>query len=368
MLKNNEHIKKSKQNQDFSFASQQQNHYHDDQKIDIPDTNRVDELNDSESQDKEKNNLTFSIDTDQQHQKQEDDFNCNQQIENYQCNFQDDQNVGQQIFHQENNNIGQESFHNFEVQSNLLQNFYNHNQEEQVSAGFPYNNNLILPNQTPNLVHNLSQINYQAQNIQIDIFNQLGQQQFQNQISYQNFANIYTSNPQPIYSVNNIQQTTQSYNQGYQGIPYNQCNLDLLNYQQPNYNQQHQSITNQNTSIQSYNFKESTQIPKLQKEEEQFSFQKRNNRSDQIHQEQNQQQKQSQRTSNNQVAGLKYIKGQTDVPTNSTDNQSKSQKDENKNQVNDFSFYLQLLGGGGGGFNSKISVPSGNLLSLLLNN
>ncbi|CAD8155885.1 unnamed protein product [Paramecium octaurelia] len=364
---NKECFKKNKQNQDFSFASQQYNNYHDDQKIDLPDTNRIDEMSGSEQIDKEKNSLTFSIDTDQQHQKQEDDFNCNQLIEKYQCNFSDDQNFGQQIFQQEINNIGQESFHNFEIQSNLLQNVYNHNQEEQVSAFFPYNNDLIISNQTPNLVQNLSQFNYQAQ--QIDILNQPGQQLYLNQINYQNFDNIYPSNHQPLYSVNNFQQVNQTYNQGYQGIPYNQYNLDILSQQQVNYSQKNQSITNKNTSIETYDFKEpSQQIPKLQKDEEQFSFQQRNTRFTQINLEQNQLQKESQRTSIIQVAGQKQTKGQPELPRNQTDNQSQSQQDEKKNQVNDFSFYLQLLGGGGGGFNSKISVPSGNLLSILLNN
>ncbi|CAD8157431.1 unnamed protein product [Paramecium pentaurelia] len=382
--KNKDDLQKNKQNQDFSFTSQNANQINEDQKYNYHDVNNhVKELISSDLVDKETSNFTFTNTKDQYQDKQaEDDLNYNQKYEinsyedeikrlNQYSEFnQMDKNSEQQIIIQGNNTLGQfqDKYHNYDAYSN----FYNQNHQETLLPFFPSNNQVITSQQSSHFVQDSYQNKYEIPNFQIDVLNQTQQQQqYQNKFNCQNFTNSFTSNSQPIYSVNNIQQSNQIYNPFYQEISNNQINMNLLHNQnsfqvQPSFGQQNQDIRNQNITFQNIGAKEHTEIPRLCKEE--FSFKKQQySKFDQNNLEQNQFQNDSIKPSIRQIPESKSNKGQSIFTTSLTANQSNIQKEIKSNHLNDFSFYLQLLGGGGG-LNSKVSVPSGNLLSLLLNN
>ncbi|CAD8062268.1 unnamed protein product [Paramecium sonneborni] len=390
---NKDDLRKNKQNKDFSFTSQNQNQNDEDQKINnLEIYDQVNEQHEhcSDLAEKETNNNTLTNVKEQQQINQvDDDFNYNNQIQRFQNNSFDDQilqgvqnsnfqinniNNEQPIFQQGNYTIGQFQVisHNLEVQSNMFQNFYNPNQEESILPFFAQNNTLIPSQQSSNLIQNISQPIYELPKILQETLNQTQQQKIENEQNNQNYFHNFTQNCQPIYSVNNIQQSNQIFNQLFQGISNNQLNKELLHSQnsiqyQPRGSLYIQDIKNKNTIFQNIGFKEQTQLPRFQNEEEQFSFKKRNTKFEELNLEQNQFKNDGQKTSINNIQQSKLNKGQAIFITNSIDNQPKQQKELKSSHFNDFSFYLQLLGGGGG-LNTKVSVPSGNLLKLLLNN
>ncbi|CAD8159776.1 unnamed protein product [Paramecium octaurelia] len=375
--KNKDDIQKNKQNQDFSFTSQNQNQTLDDQNYNIHDVNNpLSELINSNLVDKEITNFTFTNAKDQCEQR-EDDLNYNNTNEKFELNPNDDEiisahqnyefnsidkNCEQSILLQGNNTIGQfqHKFQNYDAYSNC----YNQNQEEAVLPFFPSNNQAITSQQPSHFVQNSYQSKYDVPSLQIDVLNQSQQQQqYQNKFNCQHFANCFVSNSQPIYSFNHIQQSSQIHNPLHQGTQNNQLNIGQMHnqnslYAQPSFGEQKQDTRNQNVTFQNIQPKETTETAGFE-----FSFKKKQTKFDQIRLEQNE----SQKSSFIQNPEQRSIKGQSMFSTSSSANQSNLQKDLKVNHINDFSFYLQLLGGGGG-FNSKVTVPSGNLLSLLLNN